>query len=246
MISPGRLAEIRARHQRMTVRGFNYTREACFCGEDWPCSSGEAVLLAEVDRLTAELARVEGEWDDSKRELERRGQAVADAMGRYRGHEPLLEAIARLVREYHEALAENARSLAANAACADAADAKISNLQRRLIAAAKALVAERLERAVLQRALHWATEAAEGTEFPLHRDGCPYDSDLAERHERGDADPPSPDCTCPNGHKAAYWKWMLDARPAHASPSAAGMTEKISEATPETTGASSPAGPLAT
>lgn len=33
---------------------------------------------------------------DAARELERRGQAIADAMGRYRGTEPLIEAVRRM------------------------------------------------------------------------------------------------------------------------------------------------------
>lgn len=37
-----------------------------------------------------------------RRELEQRGQALADAMGRYRGTEPLVEAVARLSNDYHD------------------------------------------------------------------------------------------------------------------------------------------------
>jgi chromosome segregation ATPase len=50
------LAAMRARHVRVTVQGFGYTRDACLCLQDWPCESDAAVLLAE-------LARVEGERD---------------------------------------------------------------------------------------------------------------------------------------------------------------------------------------
>lgn len=37
----------------------------------------------------------------AKREMERRGQAIEDAMGRYRGTEPLIEAVKRLSTDYH-------------------------------------------------------------------------------------------------------------------------------------------------
>jgi hypothetical protein len=35
-----------------------------------------------------------------RRELEQRGQAIADAMGRHRGTEPLIEAVGRLARDH--------------------------------------------------------------------------------------------------------------------------------------------------
>jgi hypothetical protein len=40
---------------------------------------------------------------DYQREMEQKGQAIADAMGRYRGTEPLVNAVARLANDYHEA-----------------------------------------------------------------------------------------------------------------------------------------------
>ena len=74
--------------------------------------------------LLDELARVEGERDDSKRELERRGQAGSDAMGRYRGHEPLVEAVKRLAGDYHDAEARcTAATEEAKRANAEATDA---------------------------------------------------------------------------------------------------------------------------
>lgn len=40
----------------------------------------------------------------NRRELEQRGQAIADAMGRYRGTAPLIEGVTRLARNYGQAL----------------------------------------------------------------------------------------------------------------------------------------------
>lgn len=38
---------------------------------------------------------------DWQRELEKKGQAISDAMGRYRGTEPLVEAVGRLADDFH-------------------------------------------------------------------------------------------------------------------------------------------------
>lgn len=43
----------------------------------------------------------EADW---RREMEQRGQAISDAMGRFRGTEPLIEAVGRLADDYHAAL----------------------------------------------------------------------------------------------------------------------------------------------
>lgn len=58
------------------------------------------------NRLKAELAQAREKADESGRELERRGQAIADAMGRYRGTLPLIDAVKRLADDYHEVRAE--------------------------------------------------------------------------------------------------------------------------------------------
>lgn len=44
---------------------------------------------------------------DARRELDQRGQEISDAMGRYRGTEPLTEAVGRLARDYHHAVTHN-------------------------------------------------------------------------------------------------------------------------------------------
>lgn len=40
-------------------------------------------------------------------ELEQRGEAIADAMGRYRGTEPLVQAVRRLANDYHKLSSES-------------------------------------------------------------------------------------------------------------------------------------------
>jgi len=40
---------------------------------------------------------------DINREIERKGQAIADAMGRYRGTEPLIEAVRRMSTQLYNA-----------------------------------------------------------------------------------------------------------------------------------------------
>lgn len=60
---------------------------------------GRQVAAEYEGTLVAQLA-------EAKRELEQRGQAISDAMGRYRGHGPLIEAVTRLAGDFHEAIAE--------------------------------------------------------------------------------------------------------------------------------------------
>lgn len=63
--------------------------------------AGEAMNeLHGTDVFTEEQRTVQPEtnW---QRELEQRGQAIDKAMGRYRGTEPLVAAVARLANDYH-------------------------------------------------------------------------------------------------------------------------------------------------
>jgi hypothetical protein len=46
---------------------------------------------------------------DVRREMEERGQAIVDAMGRFRGTEPLVEAVRRLADDHFAALQEIAK-----------------------------------------------------------------------------------------------------------------------------------------
>lgn len=64
--------------------------------------AGEAMNeLHRTDAFTEEQRVVQPE-PDWRREMEKRGEAVASAMGRYRGREPLVEAVARLSSDYHD------------------------------------------------------------------------------------------------------------------------------------------------
>lgn len=56
-----------------------------------------------------EAAQLRAELAAAKRALELRGQEIADAMGRHRGTEPLVEAVKRLASDYHTLLIKDMR-----------------------------------------------------------------------------------------------------------------------------------------
>lgn len=77
----------------------------------------EAMAELHGDRMidntppTVQAAYAETETTDWRRELEKRGREIDSAMGRYRGTEPLIEAVKRLANDYHEATVIKSRVL---------------------------------------------------------------------------------------------------------------------------------------
>lgn len=84
------------------VPGFGNSPALCICiaalkvRSNDP-SANENAFASEAKSLLAATRREEND----PAIVEKLGQAVARAMGRYRGHEPLLEAVARLADDYH-------------------------------------------------------------------------------------------------------------------------------------------------
>lgn len=60
-----------------------------------------------LDDLSKKYDRVVLEMQEAKRLLEERGRAIAEAMGRYRGTEPLIEAVKRLATDHFNLVQSN-------------------------------------------------------------------------------------------------------------------------------------------
>lgn len=86
----------------------------------------------EVERLRNDCAALRRSLQDAHRCIEQRGQLIADAMGRYRGTEALVDAVRRLAQDYERSQGEVAELRAWQQTATDS-HARLDAMLRQLV-----------------------------------------------------------------------------------------------------------------